>query len=417
MIRFTTSLLLILSFSFLFGQDQQVFSVYFESDKHEVSAAEKTRIFGETLPFLDSVEVVSIQIIGNTDAYSSNQYNQKLGLKRASAVKELLADFLPVTSTISSLGKSQPKYSNETAKGRRSNRRVDIIINYNKSPKCITSEEEKTAEPKNFENDTIITFPEGVEFHIKAETFFPNKIKDISFSTREVLSPYSIYQNGLSTMTADGRCLKSGGMIFTEAQVDGVPVKPNDSILVRIPASAIDTSMQLWDIEVVDGDTVWVESDIEMTFNEEEKYYEFKTSSMPSINVDVPVASTIASGIGGLIDLITKPFTDDNTTIKSRGRKFRECYLVSNDELIVLKGDLFKPRKSYFEPCLTDPNDILIAHVYKKNKDCFIVKPLGEIKLKTFFNRFVIRKRDLKDIKSLEDYNKEVDQVLSALSL
>ncbi|MCB9189894.1 MAG: OmpA family protein [Flavobacteriales bacterium] len=384
------------------AQETKIFHVYFPFDVSEITESEKARIYEEVLPFVDSTQVISIQIIGNTDAISSNEYNYELGLKRASSVKEMLADFLPVISKISSLGKSTPKFPNETSQGRQSNRRVDIVIEYNLKMEELIDEFTGT-ESQPFENDTTITFKEGVEFHIKAESFYPNKIKDVQFEVTEVLSPFAIIQNNLSTMTADGRCLKSGGMILTQAQIDGNPVLPNDSITVRIPASEIDTSMTIWDIKVVDGDTLWIESDIQMTYNEKDKYYEFKTSNMPSINVDAPV-------IGPAIDKIQGLFKDKNTTIKARGKSYVECYLISYDELIVLRGDLIKPKKSYFAPCLTDPNDIVIAHVKKKDKDFYMVKPLGEIKLKRGFNHFVIRKRDLKSIHSYREYENTVQE-------
>ncbi len=392
------------------GQDQKIFSIYFGFDEINLEKSQQLVVDSEVIPFLKKHEVTGIKIYGNTDSVSSSQYNIALGLERANSVRAQLSPYFSEEIECKSLGKSSPKFSNETEEGRKSNRRVDIVITYqSEKPNQIVSNK---IEEKPFENDTIIRCEDGVELHIKAETFYPSKTKDVTITTREALSPLNIIRNNLSTMTADGRCLESGGMIFTSAEIDGVPTQPNDSITVRIPASKIDTNMKIWDVEVVDGDTLWVESDLKLTFNEEEKYYEFKTSRMPSINVDVPVASTVADGISGLL----KVFKDDNTTIKARGKQFVECYLVSDDELIVLRGELIKPKKSHFEPCLTDPNDIVIAHVKKKDKDFYMVKPLGAIKLKQFFNRFVIRKRDLKDIDSFDQYEHEVEEVCEHLT-
>lgn len=397
------------------AQEQETFSIYFPFDVSEIPEDEKNKIFAELLPFIDTVKVLSIQMIGNTDSYSSNDYNQVLGMKRAVAAKEVLEDFLPVASTISSLGKSTPKFSNETNEGRSSNRRVDIIVKYQLIQKEYSEANPAIDTETMFENDTLIKFPEGIELHVKANTFYPNKIKEVTFKAQEVLSPYSIYQRGLSTMTADGRCLKSGGMMFTDAQINGQSVQPNDSILVRIPASEIDTNMKIWDIQVVDGDTLWVESDIKLNFNEDGGYYEFKSKGLPSINVDVPVVSGVVSGIGSFIDLLTKPFDDDDLTIKSRRKVFIECYLVSNDELIVLKGDLFKPKKSYFEPCLTDPQDIVICHTSRKGKDYYMVTQLGDLKFKKLLNHYVIRKKNLKQITSKEEYDKQIEEHFSHL--
>lgn len=67
-------------------------------------------------------------IIGHTDSKGSDAYNMKLGQRRADAVKTYLgqkgvaADHM----TTKSMGESQPIASNDTAKGRAENRRVEI---------------------------------------------------------------------------------------------------------------------------------------------------------------------------------------------------------------------------------------------------------------------------------------------------
>ncbi|MEW5976567.1 MAG: OmpA family protein [Acidobacteriota bacterium] len=71
-----------------------------------------------------------LSIEGHTDNIGSDAYNQKLSEERATSVYEyLLQAGVPaeIMTTIG-YGKTQPRESNDTAKGRQANRRVEIII-------------------------------------------------------------------------------------------------------------------------------------------------------------------------------------------------------------------------------------------------------------------------------------------------
>jgi outer membrane protein OmpA-like peptidoglycan-associated protein len=71
---------------------------------------------------------VPIEIIGYTDSVGSDSYNYKLGLARAQAVRDYLAQAGIEANrlTVSSSGKNNPVASNRTAAGRALNRRVVI---------------------------------------------------------------------------------------------------------------------------------------------------------------------------------------------------------------------------------------------------------------------------------------------------
>src|SRR5204863_313903 len=63
-------------------------------------------------------------------AIGSEQYNLKLSLRRATAVKQyLVKDGVPDTRlSVRGFGKTQPVASNDTADGRAQNRRVELKI-------------------------------------------------------------------------------------------------------------------------------------------------------------------------------------------------------------------------------------------------------------------------------------------------
>ena len=71
-----------------------------------------------------------IRVEGHTDSTGKLAYNQQLSLRRADAVKNLLVQRGVAPSRISSTGygPSQPVATNDTAVGRRMNRRVEIKI-------------------------------------------------------------------------------------------------------------------------------------------------------------------------------------------------------------------------------------------------------------------------------------------------
>lgn len=72
----------------------------------------------------------NVEVIGHTDNVGGQDYNQKLSTRRAESVSSILAQNDVSRSRIKAYGRGElePKMTNETSKGRASNRRVEIII-------------------------------------------------------------------------------------------------------------------------------------------------------------------------------------------------------------------------------------------------------------------------------------------------
>jgi|GEM_PF-345148 len=72
----------------------------------------------------------SILVVGHTDSPGDAQKNRILGLKRASSIKDILleAGLNDASVLAESEGEDQPIANNATAKGRRLNRRVELVI-------------------------------------------------------------------------------------------------------------------------------------------------------------------------------------------------------------------------------------------------------------------------------------------------
>jgi OOP family OmpA-OmpF porin len=69
-------------------------------------------------------------VVGHTDSVGTDDYNLKLGMRRAEAVKQYLTSQGVEASRVysDSKGKSQPVASNKTAQGRSENRRVVVEV-------------------------------------------------------------------------------------------------------------------------------------------------------------------------------------------------------------------------------------------------------------------------------------------------
>jgi outer membrane protein OmpA-like peptidoglycan-associated protein len=73
---------------------------------------------------------LKLDVEGHTDSVGGDDYNQRLSEQRGAAVRDYLTQQgMPVNSvTAKGLGKTQPVASNDTAKGRQQNRRVELVI-------------------------------------------------------------------------------------------------------------------------------------------------------------------------------------------------------------------------------------------------------------------------------------------------
>jgi outer membrane protein OmpA-like peptidoglycan-associated protein len=73
---------------------------------------------------------LKVQVEGYTDSVGGDQYNQKLSENRANAVHDfLIQNGVPATNvTAVGYGKADPVASNDSADGRRQNRRVNLVV-------------------------------------------------------------------------------------------------------------------------------------------------------------------------------------------------------------------------------------------------------------------------------------------------
>lgn len=227
--------------------------VYFQSDKFDIAHAEIKNL--DSVYFsLNANEIDSIYLNANTDSKGSNAYNKKLSEKRAQSILDYLYDNIteeddqPEVDLRSkpirykAYGEERPLDDNNAEKGRKRNRRVEVVFYYHtiKKEKPVVvidtpKENDKTNNPKNptqpcipdNKRDTTLIFDDGLEAVMTVEQA---KSKCISISS--LMTPDKIREANVTTTTEGGSPLMSAGM-FEVKSCDGECFKP--AIKVRMP--------------------------------------------------------------------------------------------------------------------------------------------------------------------------------------
>jgi len=103
--------------------------VNFDFDKADIRPDARP-ILDEAARILKEEPNVQVEVQGHTDSIGSAEYNLKLSLRRAEAVRDYLVSRGIAASrmTVQGFGKANPVASNETADGRAQNRRVELKV-------------------------------------------------------------------------------------------------------------------------------------------------------------------------------------------------------------------------------------------------------------------------------------------------
>lgn len=116
--------------------------ILFAFDKSDLTA-EARKNLGDLVTILKKYPDTNIEIQGHTDNKGTEEYNQGLSERRASAVSSFLSSnaISAQRITIKGFGEMAPKYTNETEEGRAENRRVEFLITANEKMKADAAKE------------------------------------------------------------------------------------------------------------------------------------------------------------------------------------------------------------------------------------------------------------------------------------
>jgi outer membrane protein OmpA-like peptidoglycan-associated protein len=105
--------------------------VRFAFDRAEISDEGKVAIDGTVAPLVQANSGVYLEIEGHTDSVGDTRYNQKLGERRATVVRDYIAKTQSVALSrlsVISYGEEKPVTGNKTREERAENRRVVIRV-------------------------------------------------------------------------------------------------------------------------------------------------------------------------------------------------------------------------------------------------------------------------------------------------
>lgn len=102
--------------------------VHFDFDKATIRS-DSVPVLREAAKTLKENPSVNVIIEGHTDSQGTEEYNERLSVRRANAVKDYLVKLGVAANRLTAQGKgeSQPVASNDTEEGRAENRRVELL--------------------------------------------------------------------------------------------------------------------------------------------------------------------------------------------------------------------------------------------------------------------------------------------------
>ena len=215
----TFSLIMVILFTgVIHGQIQQVvLPVYFDSDSHTLTSAERQRIL-ETIDSIGLKNILAVTAEGNTDSRGTDEYNLTLSENRIVAVGDVLKFRNLRIQRTQANGETQPVASNRTELGMEMNRRVDVrfFLRPNKPQKRPDSTsfpiaEEVLQKKRPCEGkDTTLRMPDGTLVTFDACEWVDRKdCLDIQLAN----STDAALENNMILVDRGGNGLASCGMI------------------------------------------------------------------------------------------------------------------------------------------------------------------------------------------------------------
>ncbi|MBC8046233.1 MAG: hypothetical protein H7Y00_05510 [Fimbriimonadaceae bacterium] len=258
-------LAILLHTAILLSAQQTITTIYFENDVYALTTQGKQTI-RELGISIQQKEIKSILLFGYADSSADNEYNIALSENRIKSVLTSLNSTLPDNYLQSKNIQPVLKWFGEEIPGEMRKKLnygekcVDVIVNY-KQEEIVKKNSIKDLYAKlkpspqifcvNHDRDTILRAKNGTLVCIKANSFDLSavnlKIACLKFKLIEGYSNGDMLMNNLTTVGHDKQ-LETGGMLYVEAEVNGiiVPLKKDADIVYMLPASEPKNDMQLF---------------------------------------------------------------------------------------------------------------------------------------------------------------------------
>jgi OmpA family len=233
----------------IFGFAQKSTSIFFDSKQTVLTAEAKSQL----IAFVDDVKPLTINkvsIMGFADAAGSDKLNQDLSEQRAAVVKSFLVEKGMNPTLISAVGRG--KIGADSDKNR--SRRVDVFVEF--TPKTAPAVATTPSKPipnitalyqalgtpiQTFKistnRDTLLRGAKGTAIFVPKNAFEDVPINAVvDFRLKEAYSTADILGDNLNT-TSGNQILQTGGMIYTDAQVNGKAVQLKSDLLVSFAST------------------------------------------------------------------------------------------------------------------------------------------------------------------------------------
>ncbi len=244
--------------NFLQSQNTSQNYIYFDTDDHNLSTeyeASLTDIYNELITHSD----YEIKIIGHTDQDGSEEYNQALAQRRAESVK---THFINNGATIDQIdivwqGESQLIDSQNTAKAKKKNRRVELITHtydYEDIDDVFTTAHEVNIQHYKLDlaQEQVIDCDAGSTIIIPENAFTfadgsPIGDANVTIEIKEAFTYSDFISEGLFTHSK-GEILETGGMLYINATAGGreVKLKEGEAIEIIYPLQETKEDMELF---------------------------------------------------------------------------------------------------------------------------------------------------------------------------
>jgi OmpA family len=237
--------------------------IYFETGGDKLTAQSEI-ILNEILDSLSGYKSYKFIIKSNTDDVGDIEFNRNLSQRRADNTTDYFVKKgidKPLFSS-TALGESEPVAENNSEEGKQKNRRVDILVRFEKKliePEFlpnISELYEKMSIPfqefcVNPYRDTTIICKGGTKVFMPANSFKPSSktANDcVNLKVKEVLDRSEMILEDLST-TSNNRIIETGGMFYTEA-VDGngnkLKLIDDKSLVFSVPTKQLNPEMKIF---------------------------------------------------------------------------------------------------------------------------------------------------------------------------